>query len=122
MSKKDERRHFWRATFDAPVRLIDSRGSTEAHLVDLSLKGALVGVEDTHWLKQGDRCQLHLQLGEDVAINMWTTAAHVEGHRVGLYCDHIDLDSITHLRRLVELNAGNSQLLDRELSELLKGE
>ena len=30
----------------------------------------------------------------------------------------IDLDSITHLRRLVELNLGDEKLLERELSHL----
>ena len=44
-----------------------------------------------------------------------------EGGKIGLQCESIDLDSITHLRRLVELNAGDPALLDRELSSLLKG-
>ena len=32
--------------------------------------------------------------------------------------DHIDLESISHLRRLVELNLGDSSLLERELAAL----
>ncbi|RTL47938.1 MAG: PilZ domain-containing protein [Rhodocyclaceae bacterium] len=116
-----DRRHFWRAAFDAPIRLIDAAGVTEAHLLDLSLKGALVEVAPDWPVKLGESCQLHLVLAEDAAINMWTTATHIEGRRVGLRCDRIDLDSITHLRRLVELNAGDAGLLDRELSVLLRG-
>jgi len=37
---------------------------------------------------------------------------------LGLSCREIDLDSITHLRRLVALNLGDEALLDRELGLL----
>jgi hypothetical protein len=49
---------------------------------------------------------------------MDTAVAHIEGTRVGLRCLHIDLDSITELRRLVELNLGDAAQLDRELHAL----
>ena len=45
--------------------------------------------------------------------------AHCHGRLAGLVCTSIDLDSITHLRRLVELNLGDPDLLDRELSALI---
>ena len=45
--------------------------------------------------------------------------AHVEGRYAGLVCEGIDIDSVTHLRRLVELNLGDPDLLDRELSSLI---
>jgi hypothetical protein len=35
-----------------------------------------------------------------------------------LQCNAIDIDSVTHLRRLVELNLGNSEQLNKELSQL----
>lgn len=120
MTATANRRHFWRATFHSPVRLIDAHGTAEAQLVDLSLKGALVEVPEGWPVKAGEHCQVHLELAADVAINMWTTVTHMDGRRVGLRCDRIDLDSITHLRRLVELNSGESGLLDRELSELVR--
>jgi hypothetical protein len=44
--------------------------------------------------------------------------AHLEGTQVGLRCDSIDIDSLTHLRRLVELNVGDEAILQRELSAL----
>jgi len=33
-------------------------------------------------------------------------------------CQRIDMDSITHLRRLIELNAGDPGLLQREPAQL----
>ena len=37
-----------------------------------------------------------------------------------LCAKHIDLDSISHLRRFVELNLGDEQELERELGALLE--
>lgn len=49
------------------------------------------------------------------------TVVHCEDGHLGFRCDHIDLDSISHLKRLVELNLSDEALLERELSELSQG-
>lgn len=117
-----ERRQFWRASFHAPAQLTLPDGVREAELLDISLKGALLELPAGSGVALDQRCQLRLTLGKgDEAIVMHTTVAHVhDGRWVGLRCDAIDLDSITHLRRLVELNASDSALLERELAALLK--
>lgn len=120
MTPAQDRRHFWRAHFSSPVQLALHHVVVEAELHDISLKGALVVVPPDWPGKLGDRCQLRLMLGPEVTISMNVTVAHLDGRRVGLYCDSLDLDSVTHLRRLVELNAGDPDLLERELSALLR--
>lgn len=123
MTQTSERRRFWRAAFNAPVKLVTDSEAVDATLDDISLKGALLEVPAGWQGKSGDRCRLHLRLGErrDQEIAMWCRIAHVAGRKLGLTCEDIDLDSITHLRRLVELNAGDPGLLERELSALLSG-
>ena len=118
-----ERRRFWRAVFSAPVNLTGDDFGIDATLDDISLKGALVEGPASWHGAVGERCHLTLLLGGEPSakIVMEGHIAHIEGRRVGLMCDSIDLDSITHLRRLVELNAGDPELLDRELGILLKG-
>lgn len=116
-----ERRHFWRAAFHSPVSLVGRDGVSSAELVDISLKGALVDVPPQWRGAVGDAAELRLQLADDAAIVMVATVTHLEGNRVGLRCDRIDLDSVTHLRRLVELNAGDPALLERELAALVGG-
>jgi hypothetical protein len=120
-----ERRQFWRASFHAPAQLTLPGGVREAELLDISLKGALLELPTGTAAALDEPCQLRLALGSgDDAIVMDTTVSHIDsgsGRRVGLRCDAIDLDSITHLRRLVQLNAGDAGLLERELSALLKG-
>jgi hypothetical protein len=50
---------------------------------------------------------------------MEVTVVHHQGDCYGLACRGIDLDSVTHLRRLVALNLGDEALLEREIRLLL---
>jgi len=121
MTQAAERRSFWRAVFRSPVRFTTHHGEMSAQLLDISLNGALLET-DTHWPgKPGEECQVWLKLSADATIAMWSEVMHVEGRHVGLRCKSIDLDSITHLRRLVELNSGDSSLLEREFASLVRG-
>ena len=119
MTKAIERRDFWRAVFHAPVRLSNHEGCADARLLDISLKGALLETGTAWHGKPGDECRLSLELAAGATIAMRTTVMHVEGTHVGLRCASIDLDSITHLRRLVELNSGDPALLGREFGSLV---
>ena len=114
----EEQRRFTRVPFDAKAVLDKDGREWPCDLIDLSLKGALIH-KPTMWSGQaGEDYQLTLMLNEDVSIRMDVSVAHVEDDHVGLYCKDIDLDSITHLRRLVELNLGDAGLLERELMAL----
>jgi hypothetical protein len=116
----DERRHYSRIAFHAPAQLVLLDRSIDVVVLDLSLKGALVRLPaDTH-IHDDTPCTLHVRLDEmGDQICMETRVTHVEGRYAGLACHSIDLDSVTHLRRLVELNLGSEELLERELSALL---
>ncbi|MBI5042117.1 MAG: FHA domain-containing protein [Gammaproteobacteria bacterium] len=115
---QEEQRRFTRIPFDAAAVLTKDGHTWPCELIDLSLKGALVGQPD-NWNGHADEdYQLTLTLDDDVRIQMDVSIAHIENKHVGLYCKDIDLDSITHLRRLVELNLGDSNLLERELMAL----
>ncbi|MCF8149895.1 MAG: PilZ domain-containing protein [Sulfuritalea sp.] len=119
MNPPVERRNFWRAVFHSPVWITTQAGQTSAQLLDISLKGALLETDAAWRGKPGDECELRLDLAPDVVITMSSEATHVEGTHLGLRCTRIDLDSIAHLRRLMELNSGDPALLDRELSSLV---
>lgn len=120
----NESRHFSRITFRAEVQLqihlIDEMQI--ASLLDISLKGALVKTENTiDKALNGRSCNMMLTLGRDGEnITMQGKVVHQAGSLIGIDCLHIDLDSITNLRRLIALNTGDEILLERELSEMLK--
>ncbi len=70
----------------------------------------------------GMPCLVKLTLGEagaEVIIAMAGELAHVEGHHAGVLCRSIDLESITHLRRLIEVNLGDPAASERELKALI---
>ena len=121
----DDRRHHSRITFHTTAHLLLGDQRIEVKVLDLSLKGALIQLPGTGF---GDRaaselaCRLSIGLDdtESDQIRMETQVAHAHGNRIGLLCTNIDLDSVTHLRRLVELNLGDPGLLERELSALIE--
>ena len=118
----DDRRQHSRIAFHSPARLVFPERSIDLVVLDLSLKGALVQLPDAEHIESGTHCVLHVQLNElETAdqISMEARVTHHTGQLAGLLCLNIDLDSVTHLRRLVELNLGNPDLLERELSALI---
>ncbi len=122
MTKRQEQRHFTRVPFDAHAALIAHGGRRfEGRLLDLSLKGALLDRPSGWDTAPGEPCELEIRLGEaaeHALIRMQGRIAHLEETRLGLCCEQIDLESISHLRRLLELNLGDARLLERELAEL----
>ena len=114
-----ERRHFHRIIFDAPVSISFGDQQFSAQLKDISLKGALVSKPDDWRGDTGAESTLDIQLaGLEQPITMQTNVAHVDQKTIGFYCHHIDMESITQLRRLIELNLGESELLERDLMAL----
>ncbi len=113
-----ERRRFTRIPFRAPGTLETGGERWSTRVLDLSLNGALVTRPETLDPVPGTPCRLEVVLEDSSRIRMDAEVAHVEGGRVGLRRTHIDIESVTHLRRLVELNLGDPALLERELHEL----
>lgn len=117
----EEHRLFTRIPFEATVHITSADGSWDCGLIDISLKGLLVD-KPADWKGEiEDTFMVELELsGSNASIRMDVTVAHIEQDHIGFRCEHIDLDSITHLRRLVELNVGDTDILNRELSALGK--
>lgn len=113
-----ERRHFSRIQFDTAALLISLDLRAEVRVLDLSLQGALLELPAGCQVEAGEPCLLGLPLGES-RIKMAVEVAHVRGAQIGVLCRSIDLESITQLRRLVEVNLGSSKLLERELKALV---
>ncbi len=116
-----EKRQFSRIAFDAPVTLENANKQWKSKLLDVSLKGALVLMPDD-WQSDKD-CEYKLSIfldNSDVEIDMDVKLAHEEANHIGFHCEHIDIDSVTSLRRLVELNLADEELLDREISNMLE--
>lgn len=118
----DERRQHFRIAFHSPAELVFPDRTINVVVLDLSLKGALIRLPADTAIEDYSVCMLHVHLSNaeiDDNISMEARVAHHQGDRAGLLCLTIDIDSVTHLRRLVELNLGDPKLLERELSMLI---
>lgn len=117
-----EKRQFHRILFDAPCDIHWQDDVWSTQLLDISLKGVLVR-RPPNWsasLRQPFEITIHLDDHES-GIVMAVELRHVEADYLGFKCQYIDLESASHLKRLVELNLGDQALLERELSHLLDG-
>jgi hypothetical protein len=115
-------RHYSRIPFDAEVMLHLEGRVLAVHLMDIALKGALVETPAPQALVLHEKCRLVLTLtqGGD-AITMVGHIAHLEGSHIGIESLEIDINSLTLLRRLIELNTGDSERINRELSHMFAG-
>ncbi|MDT3671945.1 MAG: PilZ domain-containing protein [Aromatoleum sp.] len=119
-SHRAQRRLYSRIPFRTTATFSMGDVTVDCELCDLSLKGALVKPDGLPPLVPGQHCELELRLDDrETVIRMGASVAHAEHGRVGIVCREIDLDSLTHLRRLLELNLGDSEALYTELAALL---
>ena len=119
MAYTDEQRRFRRISFEAQAFISHGKDRWETQLLDISLKGALLALPSGWKGVVDQRLDLELVIEDGALImRMQTKVVHIEQDHLGLCCLHIDLDSMAHLRRLVELNLGDADLLNRELHSL----
>lgn len=119
MTAVQQRRRFSRLRFQGAACLQIGAAEYPCEVIDLSLRGALLRVELAPLPALGTPCLLELELGAAVTVRMAGEVAHLAAHGLGIVCRETDLDSLTHLRRLLTLNLGDAGLVDRELSALL---
>lgn len=119
-----ERRKYSRVALDLEG-ILQSEVQKKNYMVlvhDVSLKGAFVELrnfeDDPHFFK-GQKYKLVIELQATTKITMLMICRHVIGKKLGLECERIDSDSISNLRRLVEMNVGRSDILGRELNVLM---
>lgn len=114
-----EQRHFHRIKFDVKTEIEINGIISETALVDISLKGALVGFTHGGTPELGSPCRLTIHLnGSDVILSFSGEIVHVNDGLAGIKITLIDIDSMIHLRRLVALNSENSEQVSSELNAL----
>lgn len=114
----DNRRQFRRIAFDGEVRLYSDRAMWTTRLIDISLKGALVDRPEGWEGANGKRQRLDLRIATGLIISVAGLIAHAGTRSIGYRFDKMDLDSFVRLKRLIELNLGDPEMLNRELASL----
>jgi PilZ domain-containing protein len=115
-----EHRLFHRIRFVVKTDIEINGKSCEAVLVDISLKGALITFPDELHPETGLPCQLTIHLDDsDIKLTFSGEVIHTHENLTGIKFTLIDLDSMIHLRRLLELNSTNPDQVRSELNSLI---
>jgi hypothetical protein len=119
MISMENRRHFTRILFSIKAELTVEGECYPVSIHDISLNGALVTSVHSEQSLIDKLGTLSFFLSDNESeVVMHVTVVHEHEDETGLQCNTIDIDSITRLRRLVELNLSDSEQLNKELSQL----
>ena len=117
----DERR-FRRVPFATEVQLLAGAQLHSCQLLDIALKGALLECAGPWTLPVGTRASLTIPLPDaTITLDFDAELVHHEGAHLGFQFLHEDLQTFTHLRKLLELNTGDPEGIRSELLTWLKG-
>jgi hypothetical protein len=111
-------RHFTRISLHAPAMLSTSGEMWETRLIDLSLSGALVELPDGWTGRTGTYYTLRVQLANHSYFSTDIVIRQVGRDRLGMAFADLDEHGRDVLRWLMEINLGDSSLLNRELSDI----
>ena len=117
----EDRRQFQRVIYECPAML--SWGGQEpvpVEVENLSLKGVLLrNLPEGKGPNTGQSARLEVSLAPDATMSMALEVAFCEGTRLGASWVEIDVEGMTHLRRLLALNLGDAEQVDTELARML---
>jgi hypothetical protein len=120
-----ERRKYSRVNFQGHCSLVldnvSKQRDFDASLIDISFKGALVSIATTEVELINEALHLHLKLeGSDITLLLNGIVSHQHEHFIGINFTTIDIDSMTHLKRIIEFNIGSDEDMHREFDQLIE--
>lgn len=108
-------RRFQRVPFQTETRVAMGGTAWDCALLNIALKGALLE-SDQLPLEPGAICDLTMTLpGTSIHLRFRSELVHQKQTHYGFKFLDLDLDSLTHLRKLLELNMGDADCVRNEL-------
>lgn len=109
-------RRFRRIPFEAEVTLNIGQDTWPGELLDVAMKGAMIGTDRPLPLPLGANCSLCISLpGTPISLDFQAVLIHCEGQHYGFRFISENLETFTHLRKLIELNTGDAEATRSEL-------
>ena len=113
-------RHFRRIPFEAEVTLKAGEKICTGQLFDVALKGAMVGTKTPLPFNLGAKCSLCIVLPDTpISLNFQAELVHKEELCYGFKFISESLETLTHLRKMIELNTGDTEATRSELGDWL---
>ncbi|HDM8237654.1 PilZ domain-containing protein [Vibrio campbellii] len=114
-----ERRRFSRIIYQVPALIEQGNLAMQATIQDLSLHGLLLKVEDAKPLDSLLPVEVEFSfIQSEQMMQLSAGIVSIAGNEIRLKISNIDIESISQLKRFIELNVGNNELLNRELEHL----
>ncbi|MCM2680530.1 PilZ domain-containing protein [Echinimonas agarilytica] len=115
----EERRQFSRIVLDWPVEIIQHGERWPSTLIDLSFKGVLLNCERIE-LEPNATIRIHLHIPQSqLDLEFKAHLLRQNGSVLAFVIDALDIESMSELRRVIELNLGDEGALHREMEQLL---
>ncbi len=116
-----EHRRFNRADFHTNGYFTIDGKDINFKIINISLNGILLEPESQEEIDHNTVVSLSVKLSStDIEIKTKAKLQHKENKHLGFRFEEIDVESMIHLRRLVELNSDNADQIANELSFLRK--
>ena len=115
-----DQRHYQRIGFRTEASIMTAETTYSCRLVDLALQGALFQCDQDSPLTIGQKVRLHIYLPEtDISLNFTAELIHKHERFCGFLFLTEDVETLVHLRRLLELNIGDNEKTDQEFAHWL---
>jgi hypothetical protein len=119
----ENKRQFTRVLFSIDATLQLAEHNFQVNIHDISLNGALVSAPQNPEQFNNMLGTLSFSLADgDANVVMDVAVVHIESQEIGLQCNAIDIESVSHLRRLIELNLGDPEQINKELWQLSRSD
>lgn len=110
-----KQRRFGRVRFEDQCLLEYGGRSLKGRLLNISLKGALVEFREETRLTPGDRWRLTFHLGNaDFIMRFGVVVVHASDGNAGFSFVEADLNTMFHLRNLLEARLGDAERMGDE--------
>jgi len=118
-----EQRHFQRVPFAIGATIEFGTERYGAEVVDICLKGALLRLPEPTPHQRGEACTVTIALaGTDAVIRFEAEVAHLRDRFLGVKLLKTDVDSMIHLRNIIQLNTADPDQVRKELAFLFSEE
>ncbi|EDM65406.1 MAG: PilZ domain-containing protein [Moritella sp.] len=114
----NNKRQFQRVLFNHDASLTCNGHQWSTNVIDLSLRGLSCTKPKNVTFEIDQLMTLSIQLAQEQVIIMEAVLIHNGEGVLGMRCTRIDINSISELRRLVQLNLADEALLQRDIEHL----
>ena len=116
-----ELRNYHRIPFHTTATILMDQRQFSCELIDLALRGTLLQTDEEVSLSIGERAQVKIALANsELKLTFGVELIHRAQNQYGFLFIDADDESLAHLRRLLELNLGDDEQVEREFIHWLQ--